>query len=82
MAGQLDALFSDFFKAFDKVPHGKLLHKLECLGLPLNIYKWIGAYLRERRQHVHVLNHTSELLHVTTGLPPGRVLGRPLFLIF
>lgn len=47
--GQVDVLFMDFCKAFDKVPHGKLLYKLERIGLPFCVIRWISAYLKNKK---------------------------------
>lgn len=47
LSGQLDVLFLDFSKAFDRVPCEKLLYKLAKIGLPSSIIQWIRAYLTD-----------------------------------
>lgn len=47
-SGQVDVIFLGFCKAFDKVSHGKLLYKLDCLSLPSCIIGWIAAYFKKQ----------------------------------
>jgi retron-type reverse transcriptase len=75
------AIFFDFAKAFDLVPHDKLLHKLKRY-LPQWLTSWIAAYLRNRKQRV-VYNQTkTEWKSVEAGVIQGSVLGPILFLLF
>lgn len=64
------------------MPHGKLLHKLQRIGLPTKIVLWIQAYLQDRRQYVVIGNSSSTVLRVSSGVPQGSVLGPLLFLIY
>jgi hypothetical protein len=52
--------FEDFMKAFDTVPHRRLLSKLEAHGVQEKVLKWVGAFLEERVQRVVVNGASSE----------------------
>ena len=73
---------SDFSKAFDRVPHERLLKKLDHYGIRGKILDWIRAFLTNRTQKVTVEGVVSESIHVKSGVPQGSVLGPILFLVF
>ena len=52
--GELDVIFMDFMKAFDKVPHRRLIHKMKKYGLSDKICSWVSNFLNDRRQRVKV----------------------------
>ncbi|XP_072142509.1 probable RNA-directed DNA polymerase from transposon X-element isoform X3 [Dermacentor andersoni] len=79
---QTDAVFLDFAKAFDKVPHQQLLLKLSLANVHPDILRWIEAFLSNRSQFVLINNSPSVSLPVTSGVPQGSVLGPLLFLIY
>lgn len=76
---QLDVIVLDFSKAFDTVPHKRLLHKLQHYGIHGDILSWIGAFLQDRNQRVAV-GELSSSVRVASGVPQGTVLGPLLFL--
>jgi hypothetical protein len=79
---QIDAILLDFSKAFDKVPHQRLLHKARYYGLdPLSV-SWIEDFLSGRSQRVIVEGQSSASAQVTSGVPQGTVLGPLLFLLY
>ena len=78
----VDVLYLDFRKAFDTVPHQRLLKKLNAYGISGHILNWIEHFLKERKQRVSISGHLSDWADVLSGIPQGSVLGPTLFLIF
>jgi Reverse transcriptase (RNA-dependent DNA polymerase) len=71
----VDVIYLDFPKAFNKVPHKRLLTKVQSLGKNGQIYKWIDNWLSQRSQMVQLAGFSSNLVEVKSGVPQGSVSG-------
>ena len=66
----VDVIYLDFQKAFDSIPHKRLLLKL-YLGIHGNLLLWIKDFLSNRKQQVVINSHKSKSIPVTSGAPQG-----------
>ena len=79
---QVDMIVLNFSKAFDKVPHQRLMTKMWNYGIQGSTHAWIKSFLLGRSQRVVVDRETSDWVPVESGVPQGTVLSLVLFLAF
>ena len=80
--GQVDCIIMDFSKAFDTVPHQRLLKKLHHSGITGSLLSWMENFLTRRTQQVVLDGVTSDSVYVSSGVPQGTVLGPAMFLLY
>ena len=77
-----DSIYIDYSKAFDKIDHNLLIHKLTLYNITGNYLNWITSFLKHRSQTVCINNTFSYPTSVDSGVPQGSVLGPLLFILF
>lgn len=80
--GSIDVIYMDFQKAFDSVPHRRLLQKLASCGIQSKVLDWVKDFLKEQKQKVVINGVHSQEADVTSGIPQGSVLGPLLFVVY
>ena len=78
----VDMFYLDFSKAFDLVPHRRLLVKLRGLGIQGKVASWVEEWLSDRKQRVVLNGEVSDWGDILSGVVQGSVLGPTLFLCF
>ena len=78
----IDVIVIDFSKAFDLVPHDRLLTKLAASGVDSRVVVWVREFLVGRTQTVRVGGQLSKEVKVISGVPQRSVLGPLLFLVY
>jgi len=79
---QIDCIYMDFEKAFDKVPHRHLISKLQAYRIHSKILLWITDFLDKRQFRVTINGKFSSWHDVLSRIPPGSILGPLLFIIY
>ena len=65
----IDVIYTDFAKAFDRVPHQRLLRKMKDIGITGDILAWVESFLSGRKQCVQVDGERSSWKNVKSGIP-------------
>ena len=81
-SGGTQAVALDISKAFDRVWHAGLLHKLKPYGISGQIFGLISSFLNNRQLQVVLEGKSSQECPVNAGVPQGSILGPALFLLY
>ena len=78
----IDCIYTDFQKAFDKVSHKRLIKKIENYGITNPILSWIEDFVSRRYRRVSIEGEISNRMEDTSGIPQGSALGPILFVLY
>ena len=78
---QVDCVYTDFSKAFDKLSHSVIILKMKKLGFPPWFIEWVNSYLIDRTYNVIFRGLESRSINATSGVPQGSHLGPLLFIL-
>ena len=78
----VDAIYLDYQKAFDRVPHKRLLKKLAAYGIQGHLLAWIPSFLSNRQITVSIRGHSSKHGSAVSGVSQWSVIGPLLFIIY
>lgn len=79
---QVDVLFADFSKVFDRIPHDKLIGKLSSFSFDLSTITCISSYLTQRKRFFRIDTYDSAIFDVSSGVPKGSHIGPALLFIY
>lgn len=79
---QVDVIYTDYSKAFDRIDHDILLMKLNAVGIHGDLLRWFSSYIANRTQAVVLNNYISSWVSIPSGVPQGSLLGPLLFIIY
>lgn len=79
---QVDVVYTDYSKAFDRINHNLLLSKLSDMGISGDLLRWFSSYIDNRTQAVVASNYISSWVTIPSGVPQGSLLGPLLFVVF
>jgi hypothetical protein len=78
----VDVIYLDFAKAFDRVPHQRLILKLRSIGITGPLLSWCESFLQNRKQRVVMGEYVGEWKDIFSGVPQGSVIGPLFFVIY
>ena len=78
----VDTVYTDFRKAFDSVPHKRLIKKVERYGIKGPLLQWLTNFMYKRQQRVIIHGKSSAWTDVLSVIPQGSILGPVLFIMY
>ena len=79
---QVHTVYLDLKKAFDSVPHKRLVKRLEGYGIKGSLLLWLKKFLKQRQQRVVINGNLSKWTDVLSGIPQGSILGLILYILY